>query len=133
MRRPIYEAHPEWAYVSPKGQIVDYNGDVHACINGGFQQEATPEIIRELLTKCDFDGIFFNRAGYVTGDYSGNHHGICHCDSCRVAFDEMFSLPIPAEPDADNPTFRKYQIFQRRTLRARARRAVTAAYTGSAR
>ena len=29
VRRPIYEAHPEWAYVSPAGEIVDYNGDVH--------------------------------------------------------------------------------------------------------
>ncbi|HEY5466945.1 MAG TPA: hypothetical protein VIL27_07945, partial [Clostridia bacterium] len=35
IRRPIYEQHPEWAYISPEGKIVDYNGDVHACINGG--------------------------------------------------------------------------------------------------
>ena len=118
MRRPIYEAHPEWAYVSGKGKIVDYNGDVHACINGGFQQDCAPLIIREVLTKCDFDGIFFNMAGYVRGDYSGNYYGICHCDSCRRAFDEMFALPLPPAENMDDPAFRKYLLFQQRTLRA---------------
>ena len=34
VRRPLYEAHPEWAYVSLKGEIIDYNSDVHVCING---------------------------------------------------------------------------------------------------
>jgi len=28
VRQPLYEQHPEWAYLSPKGEIVDYNGDV---------------------------------------------------------------------------------------------------------
>ena len=33
VRRPIYEMHPDWAYRTADGDIVDYNGDVHACIN----------------------------------------------------------------------------------------------------
>jgi len=63
VRRPIYEMHPEWAYISPKGEIVDYNGDIHACINGDYQQHYAFEIIRELITEYDVDGIFFNIFG----------------------------------------------------------------------
>ena len=49
VRRPLYESHPEWAYISPAGETVDYNGDVHICINGDYQQIYTPLIIEELL------------------------------------------------------------------------------------
>ena len=38
VRRPLYEEHPDWAYRTVDGDIVDYNGDVHACINGDYQQ-----------------------------------------------------------------------------------------------
>ncbi len=66
VRRPIYEANPEWAYVSPAGEIVDYNGDVACCLNGDFQQVYMFKILEELLSTHDFDGIFFNMGGYQT-------------------------------------------------------------------
>ena len=30
---------PEWLYVSEKGEIVNYNGQVHTCLMGGYQQD----------------------------------------------------------------------------------------------
>ena len=75
VRRPIFEAHPEWAYRTKAGEIVDYNGDVHCCICGDYQQRYALEIIREVLTKLPFDGIFFNMGGFQTRDYSGNTYG----------------------------------------------------------
>jgi hypothetical protein len=118
VRRPIYEAQPHWAYVSPQGQIVDYNGDVAVCINGEYQQEYAPRIIEELLTSHDFDGIFFNMGGYQTRDYSGTYYGICHCQNCQRAFEAMYGLPLPDKEDRDDPVFRKYQLFKRRTVAA---------------
>lgn len=124
VRRPIYEAHPEWAYISPEGQVVDYNGDVHVCVNGAYQQEYVLRIIEELLSTHEFDGIFFNMAGYQTRDYSGNYYGLCHCDNCRRVFDQMFSLPLPEKEDLDNSLYRKYLVFKRRTLRAHHQKVV---------
>lgn len=115
MRRPIYEAHPEWAYRTVDGAIVDYNGDIHACINGGYQQEYMLTILEEMFQKLDFDGIFFNMGGYQTRDYSGNYYGICHCANCRARFQEMFNLPLPTQEDLDDPLYRKYVVFKRRT------------------
>jgi len=118
VRRPIYEEHPEWAYISPQGQIVDYNGDVHVCINGDYQQKYALKIIEELITTHDFDGIFFNMAGYQTRDYSGNYYGICQCESCQKKFHDMFGLALPKVEDMDDPVYRKYLVFKRRTLTA---------------
>jgi len=116
IRRPIYEMHPDWAYRSREGEIVDYNGDVHACINGDYQQIYALEIIQELITTHDVDGIFFNMGGYQTRDYSGNEYGICHCQSCRRRFDEMYGLSLPRTQDMGDPVYRKYLVFKQRTV-----------------
>lgn len=117
VRRPIYEQHPDWAYRTAAGQIVDYHGDVQVCLNGGYQQDAMPAIIEELFTKLPFDGIFFNMSGYQTRDYSGNYHGPCHCDNCGRLFHAMYGLPIPTREEMDDAVYRKYTLFKQRTLR----------------
>jgi hypothetical protein len=116
VRRPIYEAHPDWAYRTPEGEIVDYNGDVHVCINGPYQQAYAFSIIEELFETLDFDGIFFNMGGYQTRDYSGNDHGICHCQHCRRRFEAMYGMPLPEAEDLADPVYRTYLEFKQRTL-----------------
>ncbi|MCU0521642.1 MAG: beta-galactosidase trimerization domain-containing protein [Anaerolineae bacterium] len=116
VRRSIYEQHPDWAYRSPGGEIVDYNGDVHVCINGPYQQHYALLIIEEVLETHDFDGIFFNMGGYQTRDYSGTYHGICHCSHCQERFGELFGLHLPAKEDRDDPVFRAYRQFQQQTM-----------------
>ncbi len=118
VRRPIYEQHPDWAYISPAGHIVDYNGDVHACINGDYQQEYALKIIEELLDRLPFDGIFFNMGGYQTRDYSGNYYGPCQCQKCQDGFRTMFGLQVPVREDPEDPVYRKYMVFKERTLHA---------------
>ena len=118
VRYPIYEAYPEWASLTASGEIIEYNGDVQVCLNGGYQQEYALRIIEELLTTHDFDGIFFNMGGYQTRDYSGNYHGICHCANCERLFSEMFGLALPTAENHGDPTFRKYNLFKGRTLQA---------------
>jgi len=118
VRRPIYEEHPDWAYISPDGEIVDYNGDVHVCINGPYQQVYALKIIEELFETLDFDGIFFNMGGYQTRDYSGNYYGICHCQHCQREFEAMYGLSLPEVEDLSDPLYRTYLEFQQRTLAA---------------
>ena len=116
IRRPIYEEHPDWAYKSPKGLVVDYNGDIHACVNGDYQKKYALKIMEEVLDKLDIDGVFFNMGGYTVQDYSYNYYGICHCDSCKLLFREMYGLDLPEKADMNNPIYRKYRVFQRETL-----------------
>lgn len=116
IRRPVYEQHPEWAYRTADGKIVDYNGDVHACINGFYQQEYMFEIVRECIERVGLDGLFCNMGGFRTTDYSYNYHGICHCDNCKRLFKERFGLELPQKEDMNDPVFRKYKVFQREVV-----------------
>ena len=86
---------PDWLYVSAAGQLVNYNGQVHTCVNGGYQQEYSLEILTEALSTYPFDGIFFNMIGYQTSDYSGNQYGICNCENCKKRFYEFTGYRLP--------------------------------------
>jgi len=125
VRRAIYEQRPEWASVIAQGEIIDYNGDVQVCINGGYQQDYMLKIIEELFNTHDFDGIFFNMGGYQTRNYSGEYFGMCHCENCQKRFDDMFGLPLPLHEDRGDPVFRKYERFKTRTLRDHRMRVVS--------
>jgi Hypothetical glycosyl hydrolase 6/Beta-galactosidase trimerisation domain len=118
VRRPLYERHPEWAYVRRDGEIVDEHGDVHVCPSGGYQQECAPRIVEETITLLDVDGVYLNMAGFQTRDYAGHYHGICHCASCADGFERMFRLGLPDAEDPDDPTYRRYAVFKRGTLQA---------------
>jgi hypothetical protein len=116
VRKPVYENHPEWAYVSPKGNIIDYHGNIHICFNSEYQQKHAIEIMREIIEKLDPDGIFMNMGGYAVGyDYTNGWQGICQCDNCRRRFYDMFKENLPALEDPYNPVYRKYAAFQKKT------------------
>jgi hypothetical protein len=117
VRRALYERYPEWAAITADGAIVEEHGDVHVCVNGAYQREHAPAIVEETITTLHVDGIYFNWAGYLSFDYKGVDHGICHCASCVERFGEMLDLPLPTERDLDDPVYRRYLVFQDRTLR----------------
>ena len=116
VRRPIYERHPEWAYRSVDGELMEYNGDVACCINGDYQQEFVFDIIAETVDRLAVDGMFFNMAGYRTSDYSGTEYGFCHCPNCRREFRERYDRDLPTESDLDDPAYRDYRRFQADTI-----------------
>jgi hypothetical protein len=106
---------PEWLYVGTDGNNVNYNGEFHTCVNGGYQQEYVFEILREAITAYPFDGIFFNMGGYQTSDYSQVNHGICQCDNCKSRFRDSTGFDLPLRADPTNPVYRAYREFQAET------------------
>lgn len=119
VRRPLYEQHPEWAYVSPKGEIIDYHGLVHMCFNSDYQQKISMDILREIIRDVDPDGIFLNMGGYsVALDYTRGYQGICQCENCRKRFHEMYGLELPQADDPSDPVYQTYKQFQQETLAA---------------
>jgi hypothetical protein len=106
---------PEWLYVGMDGKFVNYNGQVHTCLNGGYQQQYAFEILKETIENYDLDGIFFNMPGYTTSDYSGNYHGICQCQNCKKRFHDSTGMTLPVREDMSDPVFRKYNAFRKTT------------------
>lgn len=106
---------PEWLYVSTAGKNVNYNKQVHTCINGGYQQEYSMEILKEAITTYPLDGIFFNMIGYTTSDYSGNYYGICQCENCKKKFHDYSGHKLPVKEDPNDPIYREYVAFKKTT------------------
>jgi hypothetical protein len=38
LREDVFARHPDWAYRDKDGNIVNYNGNIQTCPNGGYQQ-----------------------------------------------------------------------------------------------
>ena len=111
VRREIYEQHPEWAYRTADGGLMEYNGNVQVCLNGDFQQKYQFKIIEEVLKTFPFDGIFYNMAGFQPWDYSWKYYGMCHCDACKKKFKARFGLDLPRTESMEDPVYRKYRLF----------------------
>jgi hypothetical protein len=112
----IYAKHPEWAYRSLKGEVINYNGMVHVCINSEYQRNCSLAILEEVTEKYPIDGVFFNMFGYTTRDYSNNYHGICQCGNCKAMFRERYGKDLPRAEDPDDPVFHLYQRFKTETV-----------------
>lgn len=104
---------PEWLYVGANGEHQIFNGLVSACINGGYYQEYSFEILKEAIANYPLDGIFFNMMGYTGPDYSGKNYGICQCENCKKRFLAFSGLTLPKYNS--DPGMNEYREFQRVT------------------
>lgn len=117
VRYPLYEAHPDWAFRTAQGEIVNCNGDIQVCPGGGYAQEGVNGILRELITNFPFDGIFFNMSGaFVTG-YGGERYGPCLCERCRSVYQAATGQDAPTGGVRD-PGFMRYMGFQAKQIQA---------------
>ena len=108
----IAKDHPEWWYISEKGESVTYNGQVHVCPSAPYQQEVAVKILGEVFDRYpQLDGIFTNNPGYNPRDYSGNYHGICQCEYCKAAFRKHMGMELPAKTDSEDSAYQKFPEF----------------------
>jgi len=117
-----YAAHPEWFVHNKKGEPQEYNGTYQACVNGGWANDYSLEILHESLSRYDLDAVFFNMTGYRPFDYSGRYHGICWCRNCQEKFAAMFQHPLPEREELADPAYRDYILFKEQTTKATAQR-----------
>ena len=118
-----YSAHPDWFCSNAEGAPVEYNGTYAACINGGWYQQQSVELIEETLGRYPIDALFVNMFGYVRADYSHRNTGICRCANCVEGF-RAFSggMELPTATEVSDPVYRTYLRFQDATIAALSRK-----------
>jgi len=117
VRYALYEKHPEWAYHTASGEIMNYNGDVQTCPNGEYQKKYMFDILNEVLTKIPFDGVFLNMSGFMVVDYSGKYYGPCHCENCQREFKKAFGMELPEKDDPRDPAYLRYMGFKTKVMK----------------
>ena len=120
----IYEKHPEWAFRTDRGDIMEYNGYVQTCINSFYQQKYAFQILKEIFDHISFDGLYCNMGGFQTKDYDFKDYGFCHCDNCRKRFFEETGELLPEQEDFSDPIYVKYTLFQKRVIKEQRKKIV---------
>jgi len=103
-------AHPEWIAADEKGQPRRHwaNPDLWVtCGLGPRNFDHMTEVVREIATRYDVQGIFANR-------WAGS--GTCYCETCRRNFKAAAGKDIPGS-SPDDPARRDYILWRRQRLR----------------
>ena len=111
----IFKKHPDWFYISPKGERI-INDDMYVVsIDATYEQQVLFDIVEEVIDNYPIDGIFINMPGYQTRNpYVGVYHGIDQNDFSKKRFAEFSGgMTLPKEENVDDPVFRKYQEFKK--------------------
>lgn len=122
--KSIFDAHPDWFYISPKGERI-INEDMYVIsINAPYEQEWLFNIVEEVIETYPIDGIFINMPGYQTRNaYIGVYHGIDQNVHDKKRFAEYSGgMKLPLEENSEDPAFRKYQEFKQYTVNDLMRR-----------
>jgi hypothetical protein len=111
----IFKKHPDWFYISPKGERI-INDDMYVVsIDATYEQQVLFDIVEEVIDNYPIDGIFINMPGYQTRNpYVGVYHGIDQNEFSKKRFAEFSGgMTLPKEENVDDPVFRKYQEFKK--------------------
>ncbi len=114
----IFQKHPDWFYISPKGEHI-INDDMYVVsIDAPYEQEVLFQIVEEVMNLYPIDGIFINMPGYQTrNSYVGEYHGIDQNEYSKKRFAEFSNgMTLPKEENVDDPVFRKYEAFKKHSV-----------------
>lgn len=114
LHQSIFDVHPDWCYISPRGDRI-INDDMYlTSINAPYVQEKALEIVAEVIELFPIDGIFLNMPGYHTANhYEGVYHGIDQNVHDQERFREYSGgMKLPLEENPLDPVFQRYLEFK---------------------
>ncbi len=115
--------HPEWFTRDRDGNFCEVSEHYVTCPNAAYYHERIPEIVREMLTRYDADGIWNNQGKFAAWDT-----GLCYCDTCRTLFRDASGADIPMQEDWSDRTWRRYNQWRYERVTDWVRRVHTAVH-----
>lgn len=114
----IFKAHPDWFYLSPKGERMINENMYVVSIDAPYEQQVMFDIVNEVITKYPIDGIFLNMPGYQTRNpYLNLYQGIDQNEHGKRRFSEFSGgMTLPLEENTNDPVFRMYEKFKKHSV-----------------
>ena len=115
--KALAEAHPEWFTRDRAGNYCEVSEHYVTCPNAAYYHERMPEVVEEILTRYNADGIWNNQGKFAAWDT-----GPCYCDTCKSLYREQCGTDIPAEEDWSDPVWRRYNEWRYERIAAWVKR-----------
>jgi hypothetical protein len=117
--KSVYDQHPDWFYISAKGERMVNTNKYAVTINAPYLQEVAFQIVTEVMDRFPIDGIFQNMPGYQTRNvYENTYLGIDQNPYDKAAFYQYAHLPLPIAENKEDSVFRKYEEFKTHSTNA---------------
>ncbi|MES2796876.1 MAG: family 10 glycosylhydrolase, partial [Bacteroidota bacterium] len=112
--RSIFDKHPNWFYISEKGERMVNTDKYVVSINAPYVQEVAFQIVNEVIENFPIDGIFQNMPGYQTRNaYENLYQGIDQNEFDKKAFFEYSGMKLPTIENKQDSVFKKYEEFKK--------------------
>ena len=115
--KALAQLHPEWFSRDRDGNFCEVSEHYVTCPNAAYYHERIPEVVHEILTRYDADGIWNNQGKFAAWDT-----GPCHCDTCRSLFRADFGADIPVDENWSDPVWRRYNEWRYERISAWVKR-----------
>lgn len=102
------KAHPEWLMVSSAGKVLRHPvmPDLYlTCPYGGYRRQFALDVIREIVSTYQVDGIFANRW------LSTSAFETCYCDYCRASFQQAYGHELPKDANPRDAVWRDFTLW----------------------
>ena len=98
--------HPDWVQRKVDGTPLTglYGGNGTSCCVNSPWRDWVFELIEEMASRYDIDGIFFDGPCF--------YHGTCYCPSCQARFKERYGLDITDITDRNHPHWPEFVEFR---------------------
>jgi hypothetical protein len=115
--KALASEHPEWFARDRAGHFCEVSGHYVTCPNAGYYHERIPEVVHEILTRYQADGIWNNQGKFAAWDT-----GPCYCGTCRDLFRTATGHDIPQEEDWSSPLWRRFNEWRYQCITAWVKR-----------
>ena len=109
--KELVTQHPEWFTRDANGNFCEVSEHYVTCPNAGYYRERMVEVVREILSTYDADGIWNNQ-----GKFAAWETGVCYCPTCEAMFKAESGHAIPQKELWDDPVWRHYNEWRYRRI-----------------
>jgi len=111
--RALADEHPDWFARDRAGGFYPVNEFYVTCPNAGYYRDRMAEVVREMLTQYDVDGIWNNQGKFAAWDTDG-----CYCNTCKTLFKADSGFELPLTENWDDPAWRAFNEWRYRRIAA---------------
>lgn len=125
--RELSALHPEWFSRDAAGHFREVSGHYVTCPNADYYHQRMVEVVTEMLTDYDVDGIWNNQGKFAAWDTD-----TCYCETCQKKFRSDSGSEIPLSEDWNDPVWRQFNEWRYQCIAswiARMHTAIHAAKT----